>query len=68
MSSALATPSSTIRAASFIASAWIRGTMKPGVAAHTTGTLPMPSSSALTRAITPESVAAPGDISTSGIR
>src|SRR5258708_28519500 len=44
MSSALATPSSTIRAASFMASAWIRGTMKPGEAAHTTGTLPMPSS------------------------
>jgi hypothetical protein len=68
MSSALATPSSTIRAASFIASAWMRGTMKPGVAAHTTGTLPMPSSNALARAMTAGAVAAPGEISTSGIR
>ena len=68
MSSALATPSSTIRAASFMASAWIRGTMKPGVAAHTTGTLPMPSSSSFTLAMTAGSVAAPGEISTSGIR
>ncbi len=57
-----------MRAASFMASAWMRGTMKPGVAAHTTGTLPMPSSSALTRAVTAGSVAAPGEISTSGIR
>ena len=57
-----------MRAASFIASAWMRGTMKPGVAAHTTGTLPMPSSSALTRAVMAGSVAAPGEISTSGIR
>src|SRR6478609_3762225 len=51
MSSALATPSSTMRAASFMASAWIRGTMKPGVAAHTTGTLPIPSSKPFTRAM-----------------
>ena len=68
MSSALATPSSTIRAASFMASAWMRGTMKPGVAAHTTGTLPMLSSKVLTRAMTAGFVAAPGEISTSGIR
>ena len=38
------------------------------VAAQTTGTLPMPSSSALTRAVIAGSVAAPGDNSTSGIR
>ncbi len=57
-----------MRAASFMARAWIRGTMKPGVAAHTTGTLPMPSSKVLTRAVTAGSVTAPGEISTSGIR
>ena len=68
MSSALATPSSTIRAASFMASAWMRGTIKPGVAAHTTGTLPIPSSNAFTLAVTAGAVAAPGEISTSGIR
>ena len=64
----MATPSSTMRAASFMASAWMRGTMKPGRAAHTTGTLPMPSSIALSRAVTAGSVRAPGDSSTSGMR
>ncbi|MGY4378051.1 thiamine pyrophosphate-dependent acetolactate synthase large subunit-like protein [Bradyrhizobium sp. i1.3.6] len=68
ISSALATPSSTMRAASFIASAWMRGTMKPGVAAQTTGTFPMASSSALTSSMMAGSVALPGEISTSGIR
>ena len=51
-----------------MASAWMRGTMNPGVAAHTTGTLPMPSTNAFTRAVTAGSVAIPGEISTSGIR
>ena len=46
-----ATPSSTMRAASFMASAWMRGTMKPGRAAHTTGTLPISSSIASRRAV-----------------
>jgi hypothetical protein len=42
--------------------------MKPGVAAQTTGTLPMPSSSTFTRVTMAGSVALPGDISTRGIK
>ena len=42
----------------------MRGTIKPGVAAHTTGTLPIPSSKAFTLEVTAEAVAAPGEIST----
>ena len=57
-----------MRAASFIASDWILGTMKPGRAAQTTGTLPMPSSSAFIRAVTSGAVSRPGDNSISGTR
>ena len=41
---------------------------QPGVAAQTTGTLPIPSSSDLILSVTAGSVPAPGDISTSGVR
>ena len=45
---------------------WTR--VKPGVAAQTTGTLPIPSRRAFTRSTTVGSVLAPGEISTRGIR
>ena len=46
----------------------MRGTMNPGLALQTTGTLPIPSSSATSRAVTSGSVPAPGETSTSGSR
>ena len=46
----------------------MRGTMKPGLAAQRTGTLPTNSSSATKRAVASSEVARPGETSTNGTR
>lgn len=66
MSSALATPCSTMRAASFMTSACSRGTMNPGAAAQTTGTLPAFSSRVFMPSRTCGAVPGCGLTSTSG--
>ena len=68
MSSAMATPSSTMRAASFMMSDCKRGTMKPGAGLHFTGFLPIPSDQRDQASTTAGAVPACGLTSTSGIR
>ena len=68
MSSGVATPSSTSLAASFIAAACRRGTMKPGEAAQRTTTFPADSSSCLIAANVDSAVAFAGLTSTRGMR
>ena len=57
-----------MRAASFMISACSRGTMYPGVAPHSTGSLPMASINSLVRVTTAASVPACVLSSTTGIR
>jgi hypothetical protein len=57
-----------MRAASFMANAWMRGTIYPGRAAQSTVTLPIPSRNSLNACTTSGRVLLPADSSTSGMR